>query len=61
MKRHPTAEPSAPCTFLVRRPDSTWTYCGEPAPSIWIGVARGFYRRCDPHQPSQYDRHVTAT
>ena len=59
MKTHPTAEAIAPCTFLIQRADKTWTYCGKPAPSIWIAPANGFYRRCETHQPSQYDRHAT--
>lgn len=48
------------CTFLIQRPDKTWTYCGKPAPSIWLHAAAGHYYRCAKHQPSQLDRHASA-
>jgi len=47
------------CTFLIQRPDKSWTYCGKPAPSIWVHSAAGRYYRCGWHQPSQFDRLFT--
>jgi hypothetical protein len=48
-----------PCTFLIQRPDKTWTYCGQPGQSIWMHAAAGRYFRCAGHRPSQLDVHAS--